>query len=87
MRAMRKRSRVLVLHENEMVRGAVAGALQMAGYGVEFDPSPRVDLCVASSRSKVPQGVPVVRLEDARGIGAAMRKVAELLRPSQRGAA
>jgi hypothetical protein len=84
---MRKRSRVLVLHENEMVRGAVAGALQMAGYGVEFERSARVDLCVASGRGKVPEGVPVVRLEDTSGIGAAMRKVKELLRPSAKGAA
>ena len=76
-----------MLHENEMVRGAVAGALQMAGYGVEFGDSRRVDLCVASGGSKVPEGVPVVRLEEASGIGAAMRKVAELLRPSARGAA
>ncbi len=78
---------MLVLHENPMVRGAVAGALQMAGYAVEFDFSPRIDLCVASSAGKAPQGVPVVRLDDASSIGAAMRKVAELLRPRQRGAA
>lgn len=84
---MRKRCRVLVLHENEMVRAAVAGALRMAGYGVDFSPSPRIDLCVASTGRKAPQGVPVVRLEDASGIGAAMRKVAELLRASTRGAA
>ena len=86
MRPMPKRL-VLVLHENGMLRGAVAGALEMAGHDVEFSPSSAADLCIASAHSRALAGIPVVRLEASSGIGEAMRQAGLLLRLARRGAA